>query len=83
MNGVYIGDGTKIQLDPHTVNWNDSIIGSDSIILQSILYWEEQDSAHESLTKNRKLEIGVYGLVLQVYSVDRVHTTRVPCPKSN
>jgi hypothetical protein len=84
VNEVCIDDGIEIRLDPQTANWNDSIIGNDSIILRSVLYWGEQDSAHESLTKNRKLEIGVYvSVVLQVYSVDRVHTTRVPCPKSN
>jgi hypothetical protein len=53
------------------------------LILRSILEWEEQDSAHESLTKIRKLKIGVYVLVLQVYYVYRVHTTKSYSPKSN
>jgi hypothetical protein len=70
---------TQTRLFSRDVIW---FFDQDTMILQSILYWEEQDSAHESLTKNWNLKIGVYVLVLQVYYVDRVHATKSYCPKS-
>ena len=50
-------------------------VTSDSTILRNILCWSKQDSAHESLSNNLKLEIGVYVVfVLQVlFGVDKLN----------